>query len=222
VSRIPLTDARNLGARPELFRLLRADVTDYGRPGIQLRPARRRKRGILTPEDVAENVVQIPTAPGGRITSRIWPFHMETTTAPNRTTGISGAFSAPAMIYAMAIQYGNPTGVAGLGLWWDTNNAGRQVNGAEGTIPSGTPIFEPITFEDANSVDNLSERNHVAEISDAVATRNPEPLRYIVRHFGQFFLKLSLATTAGSAAISCRGHVIVLEAESFEVLEQVF
>jgi len=213
-----LTPARNLGARPELFPGLRADVTDYGNPGIHLRPARRRKRGALTPEDVAEGVVAIPDVGGVAIGTRFWPIHVSTAAA-TRTTIVSPAFTAPAMIYAYHLEFGNPAGEAEAALIWSPEGGGEVQDGAETLVPSGTKVFEPIGYRVTGTTFTGSIREAWslrAGISHAMAA----PIRYIVRHQGQFFLKFTMRGGAASP-ISSRGEFIVLEAATYAELVAV-
>lgn len=210
-----LTPPRNLGARPELFPGLRSDVTDYGNNAIQLRPARRRKRGALTPQDIEQGAVEIPDVGGVEIGTRFWPIHVSTAAA-TRTTIVSPGFTAPAMIYAYHLEFGNPGGEAEAALIWSTEDGGEVQDGAETLVPSGTKVFEPIGYRVSGTTFTGSIREAWslrAGISHAVAA----PIRYIVRHQGLFFLKFTMRGGVASP-ISSRGEFVIIEAASFEKL----
>jgi len=201
-----------------MFSGLRSDVIDYGNNAIQLRPARRRKRGALSPADVAEGAVEIPDVGGVDIGTRFWPVHVSTAAA-TRTTVVSPGFTAPAMIYAYHLEFGNPAGEAEASLHWSTEGDGEVQDGLQTAVPSGTAVFQPIGYRVSGTVFTGSVRESWslrAGIAHAIAA----PIRYMVRHQGLFFLKFSMRGGAASP-ISARGEFIVIEAATFDKLLQI-
>ncbi|OLC20195.1 MAG: hypothetical protein AUH33_04180 [Chloroflexi bacterium 13_1_40CM_68_21] len=214
--RFPLTPVRNVPALlPDVLRI-RQDLRSFPNPGIQLRPARPRRRpgqvGALPGELEVGAVVGLPAAPS----ARTWPFHLSIA-INTRSTLISPQFTAPAIIKrfrATTANSASPEG--GLGLLWAIDDGGAQTSGAGANVPSGVPVFDTISSP-AGGVGSLDEFKQVFSELNTGQTESITdiPLDYLVGHDGAFFLKVTGRALAGGG-YDLKGFVTLLQFASLE------
>lgn len=208
-----LTPPRRLPVDDVALGPLRADLIDYGTPGIHLAPVRLRKRAPGQP----------PPPPIGapRYTTRIWPYAIENTINA-RSTAVSPAFPAPGMIYEFMIDWHSPGGIVGaMSLLWSTEGSGAVTNGAETTIPSGDSVLLPTGYQ-MPGANNNAFNAFFAVFNDAVTAKTPAALRYIVPTTSPWYLKISVSSPVGGGPNSPRGYVVIVSAATFDDLSRLF
>ncbi len=216
--RYPLTPARNLGARVELFPALRADVTDYGRPGVHLGPPRARKKGsALAPAGEPEAPTGPPIPPAVPIV-RLWSFAVQQT-SPGDAIASSPLFNGPALVHTLAIQYDddNTTPRPTITLWYGESQPANAAPDPSSVVQLGTPLFETPALVNVTANSWQTPVQHLPKWHGAAGS-DPTiyELRYPIR-LPRFQVSVRMGTqTAGSHVIS--GYLRILEAESYEAL----
>lgn len=216
--RIPLTPARALGERPELFGPLRADVTDYGNPGVHLGPPRARRRGPGVP-NTGEMPPAAGPAPGSMLPRvRLWSFAAQENTGGDALIS-SPFFNGPALVEHLAIQYDddNSTPRPTISLWYGDNQPATASNDSSPVTILGTGFFETPTLLSEVANQWQTPIQHLPKWHGAAGS-DPTiyPLKFPIT-LPKFQVTIKMGTqTAGSHVIS--GYLRVLEADSLEVL----
>lgn len=219
---LPLTPARALPVEDVALGPLRADVRDYGYPGIRLYPAPVRKHGPLTEAEVAAGVHELVEIRPRGLVSRVWPFFLDVSAANLRTTVVSPRFTAPAMIYEMHVQWSVASLLgSALSLLWSEDDQGGVTDGAETLVPSGASVLEQISARRTTALPTSSIPGFFMMLNDLAAGRTTARLHYLIDAATPFHLKLSLSSPTGGGQDSSRGYVTVLQAQSFAELRRL-
>lgn len=216
--RYPLTPARNLGARVELFAALRADVTDYGNPGVHLGPPRARRRGPAQAAPGEQLAPEVPVAPPSPPNARLWAFAVQQTTAGDAIAS-SPDIIGPALLSELVIQYDddNSTPRPTITVWYGDSQPASRANDPSTLSALGTPLFEASTLVSSVANQWQTPFQHLPKWhGSAAGDPTVYPLRALIR-LPKFQVSVRMGTqTAGSHAIS--GYLRWLEADSAEAL----
>jgi hypothetical protein len=150
--------------------------------------------------------------------ARVWPWLIGSS-ANLRTTIVSQSFQTPCMIWeiqSMFVQAGS--GAGGVSMFYSTDDSGAQTAGAAANRPTGTPVFDPISFRSNVVADGDTIPEHWAGVGEGGTVSMPFVInpRKIIDQAGPVFLKLSVLAAAGE--IRTRGFVVVFEAADVDTL----
>lgn len=158
---------------------------------------------------VAPQTLALPSTP--RV--RLWPFLAAVFTG-TRTTVVSPAFQGPAIIDSV---FYNPSEVpnvslGGFSIFWALDETGAQNNGSGAVIPTGTPIFDAVSFASSQitQADEVVQNIPLSVPSNGLRGPRYARLGYPVSSEVPFFLKVSVRSSGG-AEQAIYGVIRVLE-----------
>ena len=154
---------------------------------------------------------QASAVSGGNPVTRLWPFHILEQSGV--AVAVSSSFTGPAVLDALVVEI--PTGsnlpFETISVYVGEDNGGAGNNFALGTVPSGTRIFDNLSFQrdDANvSTDNRGFNPF--NMNEAQIGFQTLKLGYLVT-LQTFFAKVRVQN-AVAAAGAIHGYMRVIEA----------
>ena len=209
---IPLTKPASRG--PGGLAGIRADLTDYGPPGVHLHPPLA-VRDVRLPSGVIErgrSLAEMATLAATAISVKMLSFHIREGGSSTLGVAVSERLRGPAIIDSMSIVPLLTSGVgvpSGIQLWVSDDNGGGGSDQANSTIISGDKVWSYADQLDANPVADTPPRMTFDEVSTQVPDMTNIPLGIPVTKLN-WYLKVGLYSPSATSS-HVKVHVRVVE-----------
>ena len=209
----------------EAVALFHAPLKDYPEhgPGTFRYPRPRKRKGEpASPEELAAGIFEAPLVGAELPRNVLWPFNIRAGPANTRTTAVSPQFQGPAVLVEMSLLLDDAADAGGgVSLFISEDGSGQAQDDATLAVPTGTPVFAPISYMNASlafsdairtALDALQASANIGE-----AIKWVYRLNYIYATVGPFFLKTSIRT-AGAVLQGSKGAVLVSQYPTLDAL----
>lgn len=206
----------------ELFHAPLKDYPEHG-PGTFRYPRPRKRKGEpASPEELAAGIFEAPVLGGDLPRNVLWPFNIRAGPANSRTTAVSPQFQGPAVLVEISLLVDDAADSGGgISLFISEDSSGQVQDDLTLAVPTGTPVFAPISYMNASLAFNDAVRTALdalqasANIGEAI--KWVYRLNYIYSTAGPFFLKTSIRTS-GAVLQGSKGGVLVSQYPTLDAL----